>query len=150
MKLVLELGVHPDRIIYANPCKMLSHLKFAAENNVSLMTFDNLSELHKVKKHFPSAKYVNFMFKASCCSHVYKDCTLFSRLVIRLAVENKDATKPFGDKFGCSLTGAKELLNQAQSMGLIVVGVRCVESGSCNMGIDLFGGIFTDLNTLTS
>ncbi len=48
----------PERIIYANPCKQISHLKYAAEKGVELMTFDNELELHKVKKHFPTAKYV--------------------------------------------------------------------------------------------
>ncbi len=54
---MLDLGVTPDRIIYANPCKQISHLKFAAEKGVELMTFDNELELHKVKKHFPTARY---------------------------------------------------------------------------------------------
>lgn len=56
MESVLDMGVSPDRIIFANPCKVISHLKFAAEKGVSLMTFDNESELHKVKKYFPSAR----------------------------------------------------------------------------------------------
>lgn len=55
---MLDLGVTPDRIIYANPCKQISHLKYAAMRGVELMTFDNELELHKVKKHFSSAKYV--------------------------------------------------------------------------------------------
>ena len=38
---VLSLGVDPSRIIYANPCKMRSHIKYASERNVSLMTFDD-------------------------------------------------------------------------------------------------------------
>lgn len=53
---VLDLGVAPSRIIYANPCKQISHLQYAAKKGVELMTFDNEWELHKVKKHYPSAK----------------------------------------------------------------------------------------------
>ena len=56
LSLILDLGVTPDRIIFANPCKMVSHLKFAADKGVSLMTFDTLSELHKTKEYFPEAK----------------------------------------------------------------------------------------------
>ena len=48
---------------------------------------------------------------------------LFS-LVIRIAVENENAASPLGEKFGCSLVDAKDLLNQALTMGLNVVGVR--------------------------
>ena len=66
MKLVLELGVSPDRIIYANPNKQISHLKYAATKGVSMMTFDGEEELHKIKQYFPEAKYVslgpNYMY----------------------------------------------------------------------------------------
>ncbi|XP_021357122.1 ornithine decarboxylase-like [Mizuhopecten yessoensis] len=46
---VLELGVDPSRIIYANPCKQNSHLTYAKEHNVDLMTFDTEEKLIKVK-----------------------------------------------------------------------------------------------------
>ena len=54
--MILDLGVSPDRIIYANPIKQISHLKYAAKKGVTLMTFDNSLELHKVKEHFPTAR----------------------------------------------------------------------------------------------
>lgn len=53
---VLDLGVDPSRIIYANPCKQNSFIKYAAKKNVAMMTFDNEDELHKVKALFPDAK----------------------------------------------------------------------------------------------
>lgn len=56
MRDVLALGVNPERIIYANPCKMISHLKFAASCGVKKMTFDCEAELLKVKEYFPDAK----------------------------------------------------------------------------------------------
>ena len=55
---VLDLKVSPSRIIYANPCKQSSHIKFAAKNNVSMMTFDNEAELHKIKAIYPTARQV--------------------------------------------------------------------------------------------
>ncbi|KAL0016900.1 hypothetical protein SO802_003969 [Lithocarpus litseifolius] len=39
---ILSLGVSPDRIIFANPCKAESHIKYAASVGVHLMTFDLL------------------------------------------------------------------------------------------------------------
>lgn len=54
---VLEMGVSPERIVYAQPCKVVSHLVAAAEHQVKMLTFDNESELHKVKKYFPSSRY---------------------------------------------------------------------------------------------
>lgn len=53
---IIDLKVSTDRIIYANPCKQTSHIKFAAKNNVPLMTFDNETELHKIKVVYPNAK----------------------------------------------------------------------------------------------
>ena len=59
IQLVLGLGVAPERIIYANPNKQISHLKYAASKGVSMMTFDGEAEVHKIKEHFPQAKYVS-------------------------------------------------------------------------------------------
>ena len=56
LKLVLELGVSPERIIYANPNKQISHLKYAASKGVSMTTFDGEEELHKIKELFPQAR----------------------------------------------------------------------------------------------
>ncbi len=56
MKGVLDHGVSPDRIIYANPLKQISHLQFAAKMGVDCMTFDTEGELRKIKEHYPSAK----------------------------------------------------------------------------------------------
>ena len=53
---ILELGVDQSRIIYANPCKPASHLRHAAKLQVPLMTFDNETELHKIKAYYPDAK----------------------------------------------------------------------------------------------
>ena len=73
IKTILDLGVQPSDIVFANPCKPQSHIKlatgcdqfchqlfvflrYAAKCNVSRMTFDNEAELHKIATHFPSAQ----------------------------------------------------------------------------------------------
>ena len=55
---ILNLGVPPNRIIFANPCKQTSHVKYASANSVSMMTFDNEQELHKIKSTYPDAQLV--------------------------------------------------------------------------------------------
>jgi ornithine decarboxylase len=45
-----------DRIIYANPCKQSSYVRYAAEVGVETMTFDNEQELLKIKQLHPNAK----------------------------------------------------------------------------------------------
>lgn len=52
----MELGVDASRIIFANPAKPSSHIRHAAAVGVEMMTVDNESELHKIKRLYPSAK----------------------------------------------------------------------------------------------
>lgn len=55
---MLSLGVDSSRIIFANPAKPASHIRHAAAVRVETMTVDNESELHKIKKLFPTAKVI--------------------------------------------------------------------------------------------
>lgn len=105
---MLELGVAPDCIIYANPCKQVSHLKYAARKGVTTMTFDNELELLKVKSHFPSAK-----------------------LVLRIRADDPNAVCQLGIKFGCSLSDGRELLNMARKLDLNVVGISFHVGSGC-------------------
>lgn len=57
---ILSIGVHPDRIIFANPAKPASHIRHAAAVGVNMMTFDSETELHKIKKLYPDARYIIF------------------------------------------------------------------------------------------
>ncbi|KAK7578272.1 hypothetical protein V9T40_010477 [Parthenolecanium corni] len=57
IKTVLSLGVHPSRIIFANPTKLPSHLEYAAEQNVNTTTADGEVELYRIKQLHPTAKY---------------------------------------------------------------------------------------------
>ncbi len=42
---VLDLGVSTERIVFANPCKIQSHVAYAASVGVNIMTFDSESEV---------------------------------------------------------------------------------------------------------
>ena len=50
IQLVQGPGVPAERIIYANPCKQVSQLKYGASNGVQMMTFDSEIELMKVTR----------------------------------------------------------------------------------------------------
>lgn len=52
----MDLGVSTDRIIYANPCKQSSYIRYAHEVGVDVMTFDNEQELLKIKQFHSNAK----------------------------------------------------------------------------------------------
>lgn len=45
-----------QRVIFANPAKIASHIRHAAAMGVNVMSFDNEIELHKIKQHHPDAK----------------------------------------------------------------------------------------------
>ena len=56
--MLLRLGANPDDIIYANPCKQLSHVVFSREQKVKKSVFDSKSELDKMKKVYPDGELV--------------------------------------------------------------------------------------------
>ena len=56
MELVQRIGIPAGKIIYANACKQIAQIKYAAKHGVRLLSFDNELELAKVVKSHPSAK----------------------------------------------------------------------------------------------
>jgi len=106
---VMELGVPTDKIIFANPCKPASHVRYAAQHGVDLMTFDNEAELTKVQQLMPHA-----------------------RLVLRIRVDADSAQCPLGIKFGAAPGSARRLLKLASALGLDVVGVSFHVGSGCH------------------
>jgi len=94
------MGIDPARIIYAQPCKTKSHLRYAAKNGVKQMTFDNVDELYKAKQLFPGAE-----------------------LFLRISTDDSASLCRLSLKFGAALDSARELLELARSLELNVVGV---------------------------
>lgn len=83
---ILELKLPTERIVYANPCKQISHIRYAAKTGVSLMTFDNETELYKIKSAFPLARY-GYIYLSHENTHVQQIyCTDGRRFVIALVV----------------------------------------------------------------
>ncbi|NP_001158445.1 ornithine decarboxylase 1 [Saccoglossus kowalevskii] len=108
IKEITDMGVSPSRIVYANPCKPNSHLKFAAQRKVSLMTFDNEMELQKIRKIYPDAE-----------------------LVLRILTDDSTAQCQLGLKYGCHPQHAPSLLRVAKELGLNVVGVSFHVGSGC-------------------
>lgn len=55
---LIELNVQPDKILFANPNKQVSYIKFAHRIGVTKLVFDNENELLKIKRHHPSAECI--------------------------------------------------------------------------------------------
>lgn len=62
IELILNMEKDAERIIFANPCKPISHIKYAKEHQVQVMTVDNREEIEKIAKHFPEAKYDKYFY----------------------------------------------------------------------------------------
>lgn len=105
---VLEMGISPSRIIYANPCKAASFVRNAAANGVSLTTFDNIDELHKMKRFHPNCK-----------------------LVVRILTDDSKSACQLGLKFGAPLDVVPKLLAKARELELDVVGVSFHVGSGC-------------------
>lgn len=88
-----------DKIIYANPTKPTDTLE-QLNKYKPLVTFDNLQEIHKIKKHAPNAG-----------------------LVLRLKVPNTGAMVELSSKFGASPGEAVDLILEADRLGLTVEGI---------------------------
>ena len=108
IQIAFDAGATPEQIIYANPCKQSSALKYAAANGVLVMTFDNFEELNKVKAHHPSA-----------------------HLVLRIAVDDSQSVCQFNTKFGARAVDVPRLLEAAWALSLNVVGVSFHVGSGC-------------------
>jgi ornithine decarboxylase len=97
---VLKANVDPTRIIYAQPCKTNSYVRYAASKGVKQMTFDNSDELYKIKKLFPDAE-----------------------LFLRISTDDSSSLCRLSLKFGAAMDITEELLSLAKELGLNVVGV---------------------------
>ncbi|XP_063040594.1 ornithine decarboxylase [Engraulis encrasicolus] len=108
IQLVQSLGVAPERIIYANPCKQVSQIKYALGHGVQMMTFDNEVELMKIARCHGNAK-----------------------LVLRIATDDSKAVCRLSIKFGATLKNSRVLLERARELGLDVIGVSFHVGSGC-------------------
>lgn len=97
---VLNMGVSPERVIYAQPCKTNSYVRYVAAQGVSQMTFDNDDELRKIAKLYPGAE-----------------------LFLRIHTDDSSSLCRLSLKFGASMDMTEGLLDTARDLGLNVVGV---------------------------
>ncbi|XP_047370309.1 ornithine decarboxylase 1-like isoform X2 [Vespa velutina] len=108
---VMELGISPDRIIFANPTKCPSHIKFAKSLGINKMTVDSQLELNKIKKLYPDAK-----------------------IIIRFRHDNSnlDKSTKLGIKFGCDPdVEANQLIQFTKDLDLTLYGFSFHAGSPC-------------------
>jgi ornithine decarboxylase len=106
---ILDISNDASRIIFAHPCKYPSHLIYAKDNGVDLMTFDCEEELYKIKQYHSKA-----------------------RILLRLAVDDSQSLCKFNIKFGCKQEDIHKLLGTAHELGLNVIGFSFHVGSGCN------------------
>jgi len=118
-----------DKIIYANPVKAIETLE-ALDQYKILLTYDNIEEVKKIKKHAPN-----------------------SGLVLRLQVPNTGSVVELSSKFGCPSGEAVDLMLAAKKAGLGVegisfhVGSQCTNFENYVQALNLAAGIFNEANS---
>ena len=101
-----ELGVSPDRIIYANPTKTANGLKVAGRTGVYKFTFDSEAEIARIAQAIPGGT-----------------------VLLRVRMDNPDALVDLNQKFGVHPEDVLQLLGSAKEQGLDVAGL-CFHVGS--------------------
>jgi len=112
MKTLLDMGVSPDRMVFANTVKTPEALKFALSNKIKLMTFDSEYELNKIARYAPGA-----------------------RVLVRIKVPNVGSMVELSLKFGAEPPDAIPFLIKAIRLGLNPAGVS-FHVGSQNIHIE--------------
>lgn len=105
---VLEHGVSPDRIIFANTIKRPEALQYARKAKVDFVTFDNEPELYKIAKNHPGC-----------------------RVMVRMKVANVGSIVELSLKFGADEDQIIPMLLKARSLGLKPAGISFHVGSQC-------------------
>ena len=106
---VNQLGHSSAGVVYSNPVKFESHIRFAQSVGVKTTIIDNRDEIMKIKSVYPDAQ-----------------------VLIRLACSDLSARSPMSLKFGANRDQVQPLLEFAAEVGLAVVGVHFHVGSGCS------------------
>lgn len=105
---IINLGIKPDKIIFANPCKPVDFIKFSRSNDVDLLVVDSYNELFKIKLYHPEAK-----------------------ILVRIQTDDSKSRCKFNCKFGVELDNVKEILEMGKTLKLNIIGVSFHVGSGC-------------------
>eukprot|EP01080_Neovahlkampfia_damariscottae_P012625 gene12625-6529_t len=95
-------------VIFANPCKQVSHIQFASKSGVKMTTADNVDEIQKLAKHWPGV-----------------------HIVLRICVDDSKSLCQFSAKFGCRMENVEEVIQEIKKSNLNFVGVSFHVGSGC-------------------
>lgn len=105
---LLNLGVSPSKIVYANPCKSAEYIKYAKHNGVSLLVADSPEELKKIHLYYP-------------------EC----HILIRIKTDDTKSLMGFNGKFGVAVDEIQPLFELSKTLGLHISGVSFHVGSGC-------------------
>jgi len=108
IQLVLNHGFPPGRMIFANTIKRKKGIRFARENGVNRMTYDNFDEIIKIANVFSGAS-----------------------VILRIKTPSNGSRINLSYKFGAEPNEALDLLLGAQDAGLNPIGVSFHVGSPC-------------------
>lgn len=109
IKTILSITNCTSRIIFANPCKPISHIEYAERQNVSLIVFDSVEELLKIATHYPNAN-----------------------VILRLAVDDSKSLCQFNSKFGCKEDALINVLKTTKKLCINLIGFSFHVGSGCS------------------
>lgn len=108
MAMIQDLGISPENIVFTNPCKQASQIKYAAKIGVNILTCDSELELKKIARNHPNAK-----------------------LLLHIATEDINGDEEMNMKFGTTLKNCRHLMECAKELDVQIVGVKFHVSNTC-------------------
>jgi len=109
---------NPERIIFANPCKVSSHLRYARENKIAMMTFDSIEELDKIYNLYPDAQ-----------------------IILRICVDDTNSKCKFNSKFGCPQHNIIKIFEKAKQLRMNLMGFSFHVGSGCSDPLSYYNAI---------
>jgi ornithine decarboxylase len=105
---LLALGIHPREILYSNPVKPRAHVEYAAVRGVEWFVADCIEEIGKIVSVAPRAQ-----------------------ICLRIETPNAGSDWPLTEKFGASISEARNIVLAAATLGADLAGVMFHVGSQC-------------------
>jgi ornithine decarboxylase len=106
--LAIEAGVDPNDIIYANPVKRATDIRYAWSRGVTMTTVDSDYEIAKIDQ---------------CAPHM--------KVILRIKASDPTAQCVLSNKYGVEFSDAKRLLALAKCLNIRVIGISFHVGSGC-------------------
>lgn len=128
IRLVMELGVSPSRIIFANPRKSTESISEALDKGVSRLVVDDLNETKKIRSVRSSTT---------------------PELLIRTITDDEDSGTPLSSKFGATPEESREIIDYSSAKDVRISGIA-FHVGSNNRNAYAYTGAIAEAAKLYS